>query len=382
MTHGIRSLFIVLLLWIAGLACAMQFAKISVPFADIQSLYPGYGPSLGWLLSVVSLVGALAGAVAGGLAGRFGLLRVLVGGLALGGVVSLAQASLPSFGWMLLSRIIEGMSHLAIVIAAPTLIVQASAPRYRGAAMALWSTFFGVAFALMAWFGPGFVARVGLEGLFVAHGLVMLALAALLAVLLRNLEVAIATPPPLRTVLRRAITAYGVPHLSTPAWGWLFYTLSFVSLLTLLPTLLPAVQRGWVTTAMPLVSIVVAMGLLPLALRRASAVTLTILGFALACGVLLLWPVLPLAVLSVMLFAALGLVQGGGFAAVPELNDRTEDQALAYGLMAQMGNVGNLTGTPILLAILTWGGEAALIASAATAFVGAILALFTLSRRM
>ena len=47
---------------------------------------------------------------------------------------------------MLLARVIEGASHLAIVVAAPSLITQLSQPRYVGAAMTLWSTFFGVSF--------------------------------------------------------------------------------------------------------------------------------------------------------------------------------------------------------------------------------------------
>ncbi|MCX8954589.1 MFS transporter, partial [Ruegeria sp. NA] len=63
----------------------------------------------------------------------------------------------------------------------------------------------------------------------------------------------------------------------------------------------------------------------------------------------------------VALFAVLGLVQGGSFAAVPQLNSTPENQALSYGAMAQMGNAGNLLGTPVLLAILWRTSEAGML---------------------
>ncbi|QEW18246.1 Major Facilitator Superfamily protein [Marinibacterium anthonyi] len=148
-----RIPFLVLLLWIAGLCAAGQFAKIAVPFAEFRALYPGAGGNVGWLLSVISLLGALFGAFAGALVGVTGPVRMLVGGLLAGGVISLLQSGIPGFSVMLASRVIEGLAHLAIVVAAPTLIARITPERWRGASMALWSTFFGVAFALVAWAG-------------------------------------------------------------------------------------------------------------------------------------------------------------------------------------------------------------------------------------
>ena len=143
---SLRPIILVFLLWLAGLGAAAQFAKIAVPFADFRTLYPNVGPGFAWLLSMISVVGIFLGLTAGVLAAKFGYVKLLISGLVLGAVMSFWQALLPSFPAMLVSRLIEGFSHLSIVVVAPTLIAQISSDRFRGMAMTLWSTFFGVSF--------------------------------------------------------------------------------------------------------------------------------------------------------------------------------------------------------------------------------------------
>jgi predicted MFS family arabinose efflux permease len=76
--------------------------------------------------------------------------------------------------WLFLAtRLVEGVSHLAIVVAAPTLIARLSADRDRGVTLTLWGTFFGVAFALLAWAGIPLVDRAGVPALFATHAAIM-----------------------------------------------------------------------------------------------------------------------------------------------------------------------------------------------------------------
>ena len=82
-----------------------------------------------------------------------------------------------------------------------------------------------------------------------------------------------------------------------------------------------------------------------------------------------------------MLFAVLGLVQGASFAAVPELNNSVKTQALSYGVMAQLGNLGNLIGTPILLAVLSMGEIAAVLWVIIFGFITATTAHLLLARK-
>ncbi|WP_299350223.1 MFS transporter [uncultured Shimia sp.] len=353
------SLFAIFLLWLAGLTAAAQFSKIAVPFDLVQALYPQAGASIGWLLTLISALGAGLGMVAGTLAGQVGSLRILVAALLLGAICSLWQATLPALPLMMLSRLIEGLSHLGIVVAAPTLIAQISTDRIRGAALSLWSTFFGVSFALTAWLGLPLIDVAGLEALFLLHAMVMAALALGLGMLLRGAAAQAGVRPSLSMghILRQHAQSYRSPYISAAALGWVFYTLTFVSLLTLLPPLLPVETRAVIIGAIPLASIAVSLLCVPVLLTRIAAVRVVVLGFVLSVLVLGLLPHgVPVGVVAITLFAALGLVQGATFAAVPQLNASLESRALANGALAQMGNVGNLLGTPILLALLVHGG--------------------------
>ena len=344
------------MLWLAGLGAAAQFAKVVVPFAYVRAQYPEAGADVGWLLSLIGLFGFVFGMTAGVIVSRFGYNRMLILALILGAAVSFWQATLPGFSVMLVSRLIEGVPHLIIVVAAPTLIAQISSDRYRGAAMTLWSTFFGIAFAVVAWIGLPFVGYYGLSNLFLAHGIFMMVIAGMLTLSFARLSTAIPSstnPFNVKTVLRQHIVAYGSPFTSAPAIGWLFYTLTFVALLAILPDLLPEQSRSEVATSMSLASIAVSLFVVSSMLLYFSATRILITGFVAAGATLsLFWTDLPAAYVSVALFAVLGMVLGASFAAVPELNKTAEAQALSNGAMAQMGNLGNTLGPPILVMVL------------------------------
>ena len=103
----------------------MQFAKMSLIFPQLEVFYGGQGSAwLGFLVSLISFLGIVLGLVAGLIVARTGFRRVLIASLVAGAVVSVTQAFLPPLSVMLAVRLLEGASHLAIVVAAPTLIAQ------------------------------------------------------------------------------------------------------------------------------------------------------------------------------------------------------------------------------------------------------------------
>ena len=132
----------------------------------------------------------------------------------------------------------------------------------------------------------------------------------------------------------------------------MFYTAIYVAILTLLPPMFDGPARALVATGMPLISIAVSLGLGVALLRWMAAWRLAQLGLALGLGfVVLLWVAWggSLAVVAALgLASALGLVQGASFAAIPELNLSPGARAMAAGAVAQMGNLGTTTGTPVL----------------------------------
>lgn len=376
-----RSIPVILLLWIAGLGAAMQFSKIAVPFDTFRTFYPDAGTGIGWVLSIISVIGILLGMTAGLLAGRFGYQRVLILGLLIGAAISFWQATFPSLITMLISRLIEGISHLIIVVVAPTLIAQYSSDRTRPIAMTLWSTFFGVAFALTAWLGLPYVGAFGLASLFNVHGTFMAFVALCLFVAFRAFAPRLPrseTPLGFGTIIRWHVDAVKSPFILTPAIGWLFYTATFVALLAIIPDTIPADQSTSLMGILPLISITSALTLMPFLLSRFSAVSLAITGFTLATIITLMsFTTLPTPYIWMALFAVFGTIQSASFATVPQLNTSAQDQVLSNGVMAQAGNLGNTFGMPILLlALNATNAGGMMIAIAAIYGMGALALVF------
>jgi predicted MFS family arabinose efflux permease len=229
--------------------------------------------------------------------------------------------------------------------------------------MTLWSSFFGVTYTILALIGP----HVAPTGLFLGHAAYMATLAAILALTL---------PPdprhahaPLGNLLAQHAEIYLSPRLAAPAMGFCCYTFLYVAILTLLPPETPETHRALIAAGMPLVSIVVSLTLGVRLLGRMSAVRLVQSGYAAAIpGFLLLWLTwgqgAGMVAGGFLLSAALGIVQGASFASIPELNASPEDRARAAGAVAQLGNLGTTTGTPVLAALLASAGPPGLTLAA------------------
>lgn len=380
------SLTVIFILWLSGLVAAAQYAKVGLVLPELAVMYPNAETSLGFLVSSISFVGALLGLFAGAMAVKIGLRKLLLVGLVIGSVVSLLQSmGLPI--WLLLaSRVVEGLSHLAIVVAAPTLIALNSGKRIRAAAMTLWSSFFGVSFALTGWLGLPLVVNHGINALFFTHGALMAAVTMLVVLVLPahtadGLRGAANQAMP-ETILQRHKDAWSSPFISAPAAGWLFYTLTFVALLAVLPGMMPPADRGFTVTILPLASLLSSMTLGILLLQRLSAVFVVKIGLVAAICSAIIFAFVPDATWPpIALFAALGLVQGATFASVPQLNPSSNHQALANGAVAQAGNLGNALGTPLLLMLQGIGGLNAVITMVVLSYITAISAHLMLAKR-
>lgn len=357
---------VVLALWAAGLGAAAQFGKIAVLFDLLSRQYPGAGSGIGFMVSLVGLIGLVFGTTAGLLVQRVGYRRVVVGAMALGAGISAFQAQLPEFGWMMASRVLEGASHLAIVVAGPVLIAQNTEPRHQGLAMTLWASFFGVSFAITAWAGLPLAAAYGPGALFWAHALFMAAVGGLLFALL--------PPDPPRpdaarltagALIRQHLDIYASAQIAAPAFGFVFYALIYVAVLTLLPPMMPVSSRSLVAAGMPLVSIAVSFGLGVMLLRVMTAVRLVQGGLALAglcsVGLYVAWGTDAAVVFAFALAGALGLVQGGSFSTIPQLNATGQARAGASGAVAQLGNLGTTLGTPVLAVLVGQFGIAGVL---------------------
>jgi MFS transporter, DHA1 family, inner membrane transport protein len=349
-----------LAIWCAGLGAAAQFGKMSVLYDQLGLAYPDHrGVGIGILISIIGTIGLIFGTTSGRIVMRLGPRRVMVGALVLGAAVSLLQSLMLPYPLMLLTRIPEGLSHLAIVVVGPTAMAATATPRWQGLVMTLWGSFFGLTFTVLGYFGPEIAATQGIGRLFQCHAIWLLLCAAALRVLMPP------DPPPpdlpRQSLLNLHLTTYRSPTIAAPALGFVCYTVTYVAVLTLLPH---AVQPDWGTTvavAMPLLSILVSLTLGVWLLQRMTAVRLVQSGFAAVIlavlGLYATWGHGPSETLFACLIAAsMGIAQGASFAAIPQLNPAPEDRALAAGAIAQLGNLGTTTGTPMLALILAASG--------------------------
>lgn len=361
----VSSFWIVLALWGAGLGAAAQFGKISIIFDQASLIYPAAGPlALGLFVSIVGIPGLVFGTTAGLMVRGLGWRRVLVGALGLGAVLSALQALLPPLPVMLALRVLEGFSHLAVVVAAPVLIAQVAPVARQGLAMTLWSTFFAVTYTALALLAPPVLAVAGPMGLLLLHAIWMAGFALLLAALLPSDPPALLPPLSPRALLRDHRAIYASPYMAAPAMGFVCYTITYVALLTLLPPLSGAGMQAVLAMLLPLVSIAVSLSIGVWLLGRVGAVGTVIAGFVAAllgaAGLALGWGAFwPQLLASLWIGGGLGLVQGASFAAIPVLNESASDRAQAAGAIAQLGNLGTTLGTPLLGALVASHGASA-----------------------
>ena len=358
-----RAFLTIIALWCAGLGAAAQFGKISVAYQALGLAYSGYeGIWIGLMVSIVGTVGLVFGTTAGLVVARVGARRAILTALVLGAAVSLVESFLPSYPVMMLARLLEGASHLAIVIVGPTAIAAIASPARQSAAMTLWSSFFGLTYAVLAWIGPEILQDYGIAGLFRLHAIWLLACtAALWPLMPADVKPNIVTGQ--GGILAQHWHIYASPFIAAPATGFVCYTVTYVAILTLMPKAM-GMWGHFAGVAMPLTSIAVSLTLGVWLLGRVSAVRLVEAGFvvaSLSAVVLwLTWGQNAVIAPALVLAASLGIVQGASFASIPQLNPRADDRARAAGAIAQLGNLGTTTGTPLLAFLMEKAGAAGL----------------------
>jgi predicted MFS family arabinose efflux permease len=142
---------------------------------------------------------------------------------------------------------------------------------------------------------------------------------------------------------------YTTPRLFAPGLGHGLYAMLFLALITFLPTALDAL---WLAPVLPLAGIVGSFfaGVLSRWIAPGTLVWTTFLSMAALFALTMVAGTLAPAVL-ILAMGVSGMVAGAGFAAVPWLNEADDDRALSNGALAQIGNIGTFTGTPVLAAL-------------------------------
>nr|WP_315463894.1 MFS transporter [uncultured Rhodoferax sp.] len=338
----------ILLLWGCGILAALQFAKISLAFQLLQTHYGVSAALMGWVLSMVGVVGLTLGVSMGLLAPKVGYRRLLAGGLFLGALLAAAQALDLPFAAFFASRVLEGASHLSVVVAAPTLMAASAGPQHRSVAMGLWSTFVGTAFALSAAFGQSFLALFSLQAMFALHAALLL-MACVGVWCLIPADAARLLDTARTSLWERHVRIYTHGATALPGLCFFCYTGMAVALLTFLPQALPPGQR-WAAAVLPFTGMAGTFGagwltrrLNPMQLLRWVYPLLGLSALVCALAASVHWGY---AASALLLMGLAGLAGGTAFALIPFLNQDAAQQARANGAVAQMGNLGATLGPP------------------------------------
>lgn len=140
--------------------------------------------------------------------------RVLALGLVAIGIINLAAAAAPSFGWLLASRVACGLVAAVVGPSASAAAAALVAPEYRGRAMATVAAGMSLAFTLGVPLGSAVGGAFGWRATFIFAGLLLLACAAAIRVVLPRVPVTDAAG---LSTLRSAFDPAVLPRLSLTA---------------------------------------------------------------------------------------------------------------------------------------------------------------------
>ncbi len=347
-----RSVSILIL---AGLVAACQVGKAAIA---VPLLRQELGLSLLMASSVIGaygMLGAVAGLPAGIGVSILGTRAALVLGLLAIAIGSGLGAAATGGASLLATRALEGCGFLAVVVAAPTLLRNLSAPRDRDVVLTCWSAYMPGGTAVMMLVGP-LLTSFGWQQLWLANSVLAAGCAAIVWLSLpRHAQ---ATEPQVGALGHVGLVFSSTgPILLALAFGT--YTFQYFALTGLLPALL--VERMSLTVAQAgavsaLAVVANTFGNLAAGIfLRLNVPLWGIMASAFACLALASFGIfsdgLPVSLVAAFACVSLGiagLVPGSIFAATPRLAHHSAALAVALGLLVQASNLGQVLGPPAL----------------------------------
>jgi MFS transporter, AAHS family, 3-hydroxyphenylpropionic acid transporter len=378
--------FIVIVLWLAGIAAAMQFAKFSFAFDFLNDQYNVSPFWIGLSLSVVGLIGLIFGITVSIYSSKITQNKILLISLFLDVLISTMQALNPIFPIMFLSRIFEGISHLGIVVSAPIIMILLSSEKHHSIVMGLWSSFFGIAFSVTAWAGKPIIESYSVSGFFLIHAILLFIIFLVLFFSIRKLDIPHNENNKI-SFLAAHIKVYSNWRALSPGVLFFFHTFMYIALFTFLPRLSESeATKDLLLVVLPLISIIGTMIAGILSQYFVSPSKLSVLAYI---SLLVLIFVVKLSfnnnalfvVSSMVLILFSGIIQGSVFSLIPNISLTTEDQTNANGAVAQLGNLGSTLGSPIFSYFLTFGRDSIIIIVMLFSLLGAISGIF-ITRKM
>ena len=170
---GLRTRWdIILLCFFAGLITAMQIGKVPPAMSELR-VDLGIGMvGVSWVASIFTLIGALLGVGAGVASDRLGHRTVMAISLACIGAGSVLGALSDTLILLLLTRAVEGIGFIGMLVSIPSLVIESSRPDEREFTLGIISPFFPLGFAGMMVLSPLLLEDYGWRSLWYFNAVV------------------------------------------------------------------------------------------------------------------------------------------------------------------------------------------------------------------
>ncbi|WP_332675467.1 MFS transporter [Aromatoleum sp.] len=387
----------ILLALTAGCIAAAQVGKVPPAIEAIRAELSMSLVQIAWVASAISAATAALGIAVALTMARRGAHSGLLNGLILLTLGSVGGAEATSGGLLLVSRILEGMGFVLVVVSAPSLIAAtlAHTPRRRRQLLTVWSCYMPAGIALTMGLAPLILEAVGWRGLWWWNAALLAVCAALTFSYRHRLHAATrsaagpSTPPSWRALRQPGSWLMGI---SFGAFAAIWFVIA-----TWLPSFaveyMGYTARGatWLTALAVVGNIagnlgagfLAAAGLPRWAVIAGVQVMLGALGwlvFSADADPLLR------SIAAIVACAAAGALPATVMAGVP-IHARDPQQILvANGIVFQCANLGSLAGPPAVAAAVTalggWDGGRWLIPAIAMLGVLAAVALRGVEQRI
>jgi predicted MFS family arabinose efflux permease len=381
------------MVYACGVLAASSISKVAPVAVELRGELDLSLDQVALVTSSVTLVAALLGLPVGYLVERTVPARPLVVGCCVMAVSGLVGSGTGAFTPLMATRVAESIGYVAVVVAAPVLLIAMDDGPRRTTALAIWGTFVPVGLAIGSFAGGALSGSSGWRSWFALDAAALLIVGLAAAALLRGAAGSVphgGDEPAAARVDWAHLCGLIRPVLL--ALGFATASGTIVAVVALLPTYLneslsvSIAAAGTLTGAVSLVGVIG--GVLAARLLRCGvpvrrlflAALLMPVGTAVAfLGIGGLGPrVLGAALVAV----ANELVVATVFASIPAVVTRVADIALANGLVAQLGSAGSLLGPPLVsLAVLAadgWWAVAPVVLGACT--TGALMLRFAVGR--
>jgi cyanate permease len=342
----------------AGVVAAAQIGGAAAALPVLRDEFGLAPATAAWYLSTVSALGAAGGVLFGWLGQNLGFGRQVRFGLVAIVAADLGGAVVDTLTGLLVARVVEGLGLVMVILAAPPLLSEVSAPVHRRLVAGAWGAYMPVGSGLAALLVPVAIGLVGWRGASVADA--CLAAAVLLVVVRQVPAAAVRT----RASVEGLLGAFRSPSVVIIAVTFGLYAAQYLAVVGLLPAALVADEGLPVATAGLMGAVVFLVNapsnlLGAYLLHRGTQLRSVVLaGCAGMAGTVwgVLDPALPAAVrvASAIAFSAVsGLIPAALFAGLAAVSAGTDSAGAAIGLVTQGSAVGQLLGPPLVVAVGT-----------------------------